>query len=150
MAGLRSFLRSTEGAAGPEFGVISAFLLIFTIGAVDIGRLGYRSMQVKYAAGAGGAYAVAHGFDSTSIASAITSATGASSISASPSPQQWCGCPTSSGISSATCGTTCASTAKTTGVYATASASAPFSPFFKVSFLNYPATLSASVVVRTQ
>jgi len=133
---LRQFVFGRElgiaGAAAVEFAMLSSLLVLMMLAVIDLGMGFYRGIQVRNAAQAGAAYAMAKGYDASSITSAIQNATSFSQVSASPAPSQFCGCPTTTGITTATCGSACAdgSTART---YVTASATASYR-----TLLHYP------------
>jgi Flp pilus assembly protein TadG len=125
-------LANTEALAGIEFGLLVPILLMLTVCTVDLGIAAYDVMQVENAAQAGGEYATVHGYNVTSISNAITSATTLSGLTASPAPTEFCGCPSSSGITTATCNSTC-SDGSIAGVYVAASATATYT-----TLIHYP------------
>ena len=94
-----------EGNAALEFSIAAPVLAIIFIPLIDIGMAVYQQMQVQDAAQAGAQYAMAHGWNSGSIQSAVTSAT-ALPVSVSPAPSKSCGCPDGSSVSAAACGST--------------------------------------------
>jgi Flp pilus assembly protein TadG len=140
---------ASRGVAAIEFAVVAPVLIAMAIGMVDLGYGVYRSMQVQNAAQAGAQYAVAHGFNATAIASAITSATGYSDISASPTPSQFCGCPTSVAVSTATCNSACAD-GTLAGTYVTASAQATYATLLPYPLLPSSFALASQSTVRIQ
>src|SRR5207248_8021169 len=72
----RSFAKHDVGAsAAIEFAVVAPLLIVLMIASVDLGMGFYRKMQVQSAAQAGAVYAMLHGFSSSSVTSAVTSAT---------------------------------------------------------------------------
>jgi Flp pilus assembly protein TadG len=132
------FLASEGGASAVEFGLIAGLLCFLLVGLIDFGMGYWEKIQVGNAARAGVQYAIAKGWDQTGISTAVTSATGLSSISASPAPTQACGCPSaSSGIAAASCGSNCTG-GGTAGTYVTVSASATYS-----TLLSYPGIASS-------
>ena len=54
------FLRCTKGAAALEAAIITAFLMLLTVGVVDLGMAMFRMMQVNAAAQAGAMYGALH------------------------------------------------------------------------------------------
>src|SRR5262249_31016568 len=70
-----------RGVAAIEFAVIMPVLIILMVASFDLGTGFYRKMQVQNSAQAGAVYAMLHGFSSSSITSAVTSATSFSGIS---------------------------------------------------------------------
>lgn len=128
--------RNTSGAAAIEFGVVVPLLVLMVTATIDIGFGVYRKIQLEGAAQAGAEWAIRNGFDANGISNAVTSATKAS-ITASPSPVQFCGCATGSSVNPVACGTPCSGGALA-GTYATVSAQ-----------LTYNTTLNYSVVPST-
>src|ERR1700693_457800 len=91
---LRMLVRSPpRGGAIIEFALIMPFLVVLLVGLCDLGFAVYDSMQVQAAPEAGGQYAMRHAWDATAVAAAVTGATGAGAISATPAPSKVCGCP---------------------------------------------------------
>lgn len=131
-----------------EFALVVSILATLTLGVLDFGIGFWEDMQVGNAARAGADYATKNGFNSSNIQTAVTSATTLSSISASPAPTQSCGCPSvTSGISSASCGSSCAS-GGIAGTYVTVNAQASYTTLFPWPGIPNPVTLTASTVVR--
>ncbi len=109
-AAVRNFLvgpEGTEGAALVEFTFFAPILMLLILGLTDYGVYIYRMTQVEVAAQAGAQYALQRGaFNAAGIVSAVTntscpsgSCTGfGATISASPAPIQFCGCPSNSGV----------------------------------------------------
>lgn len=135
-----------RGIASVEFVILAPMLLFMAIGIIDLGNGVYSEMQVQNAAEAGAQYAIAHGFNSSAIITAVTSATGNPGVTVSSGPSQYCGCPTSTGITTTTCGSTC-SVGGTTATFVTVSARATYTPIIAYpgipsSFIfTYPATV---------
>jgi len=90
-----------RGIAAVEFAMVASSLVLMMICVADVGTGFYRRMQVQNAAQSGAQYAMLHGYSSSSITSAVTAATSFAGISAAPAPTQFCGCPSSSGITTA-------------------------------------------------
>jgi Flp pilus assembly protein TadG len=136
-----------KGLSGIEFAMIAPVLILSFIATADFGLAIYAKMEVENAAQAGTEYAARNGYTSSSISSAITSATNMSGITATPAPSQFCGCPSTSGVTTASCGTNCASGA-TAGTYVSASAQATYSTI--ISYPGVPAsyTFSSTSTVR--
>ena len=128
----------TEGVAGVEFAFFATALILLTVSALEFGMGFYRKMQVYDAAQAGAQYVIKNGYtSSSSVTSAVTSATANSEITASPAPSQSCGCPAASGITATTCGNSCAD-GTLAATYVTVSASGTYTPI-----LSYPGLLSS-------
>ena len=122
----------TAGAAAVEFAILSTLLVLMMVAIIDLGMGLYRGIQVRNAAQAGAAYAMAKGYDASSITSAVLNATSFSQVSASPAPTQFCGCPTTAGITTVTCGSTCVG-GSASGTYVTSSAAGSYT-----TLINYP------------
>lgn len=146
---LIGILRDRNGSAAIEFAIISPFLLVVLIGVVELGFAGYDAMQVEDSVEAGALYAVLHSSDSAGIATAVTSATGETSITATPAPVSFCGCPGASGISAVACTATCAG-GSAPGHYITVSASMPRVVIMSQTISSLPTTLTAHSTVRVQ
>src|SRR5215468_3057936 len=126
------------GVAGVEFAFLATTLVLLAISALEFGIGFYRKMQVYDAAQAGAQYVIKNGYtSSSSVTSAVTSATANSGITASPAPSQSCGCPATSGITATTCGNSCAD-GTLAATYVTVSASGTYTPI-----LGYPGLLSS-------
>ena len=139
----------SSGSAAIEFGLIAPVLVILLIGLVEVGFAVREAMQVQDAAEVGAGYAIKHGWDSAGIAAAVVNATGASGVTASPAPQQFCGCPGTAGVTSVLCTATC-STGMVPGVYVRVSASIAHQPILPGLGLPIPATLTGQATVRLQ
>ena len=137
-----------KGTAALEFAAVGGFLCLLLLGSIDFGMSYWQKMQVGNAARAGGQYAIVNGWNQSGITAAATSATGLSSITATPAPTQTCGCPSvSAGITTATCGSNCTG-GGTAGAYVTVNAQAFYSTAFTYPGIANPLTLTASVTVR--
>ncbi|GLR85113.1 TadE/TadG family type IV pilus assembly protein [Bradyrhizobium iriomotense] len=146
---MRTAARDTRGAAAIEFGIMVPLLSLMVVSVADIGLAVYRKMQVEEAAQAGAQYAIARGFDTSGISSAVTSATNSTAITASPGPVQFCGCPTSGGVSSVGCGTVCTGGAQA-GTYATVSAQATYYTLINYQIVAATYTYNAQSTARLQ
>jgi Flp pilus assembly protein TadG len=144
-----SAANNTSGAVAVEFGFIIPVLALMVVSVIDIGLGVYRKMQVEDAAQAGVQYAIMHGFDANAISNAVTSATGSSAVTASPSPVTFCGCATGSGISTVSCGTTCLGGALA-GTYTTVSAQATYSTILNYQVVPYTYTYTKQSTARLQ
>ena len=151
----RSFMRmivdgneGIAGVAGIEFALLAMTLTVLAVSAMEFGMGFYRKMQVYDAAQAGAQYVIKNGFGSTtSVTSAVTSATAYSDITATPAPVQSCGCPTVSGIASAQCGTACTD-GTLPATYVTVSAQATYTPMFNYPGLPATFNFTANSIVR--
>jgi Flp pilus assembly protein TadG len=142
-------LGNTSGAAAIEFGVVVPVLALMVTAVIDIGFGVYRKMQVEDAAQAGAEWAIKNGFDANAISNAVTSATNASNINASPAPVQFCGCATGSTVSSATCGTPCPGGAQA-GTYVTVSAQMTYNTTLSYPVLPSSYNFTAQSTARLQ
>jgi Flp pilus assembly protein TadG len=144
------FAKADGGAAAIEFAIVGAVLCLLVVATGDIGMGFYSYMQVRNSAQAGAEYAAVHGYNSSAISSAVTSATSVTGMTASPAPAQFCGCASGSSVNSVTCGTICASNNMTAGTYVTASASRTYSTL--ISYPMFPASYqqTATSTVRIQ
>jgi Flp pilus assembly protein TadG len=146
---VREAARDKGGVAAIEFGLMVPLLSLMVVSVTDIGLAVFRKMQVENAAQAGAQYAIAHGFDTSRISSAVTSATNSTAITASPSPVQFCGCPTSTGVSTVTCGTVCTGGVQA-GSYATVSAQATYNTLINYQIVAATYTYNAQSTARLQ
>jgi len=148
---LLRFVGSTEdgirGAVAVEFVIIAPILALMLVCTLDLGMGIYRKMQVQNGAQAGAGYAVLHGFTASSIETAVTSATSFTGVTASPAPSEFCGCASSSGVSTATCASTC-SGGSSPGTYVTVSAQGTYSTMLPYPVVPNSYTLSAQSTVR--
>ena len=144
--------RSESGTAAIEFALFTPLLLILITGTVELGFLMYEAMQVNNAVEAGALYAAANGFSTASITSAVTNAsvlpTGLNTLTATPAPTQFCGCPTATGVTnlgSLPCSATACS-GSPAGTYVQVNASLTHTIIIPNSWV--PATLTATAVIR--
>jgi Flp pilus assembly protein TadG len=141
---IRRFLRCSHGNAAIELGIIFPIFVTLIVGVSQYGLAIFQIMEVGYAAQVGANYAITNGFKTGAIQTAVTSATALANITA-PVPTQACGCASSTGISSAACGTTCPGTgAGPAGTYVTVNASVSYSPVLP----GIPSPINAKAVVR--
>ncbi len=143
------FIRAESGAAAIEFAILGAVLCLIVVAGGDLGMGFYSYMEVENSAQAGAQYAAVHGFNSTAISNAVTSATSVSGITASPAPTQFCGCVNGTTVANATCGSVCAD-GMTAGTYVSASAVRDYSTL--ISYPGFPASYhqTATSTVRIQ
>jgi len=137
------------GMAAVEFAFLTPILLLLTVCTVDLGIAFYDAMQVESAAQAGSEYAAVHGFNVASISQAITATSDLSGLTASPAPTEFCGCPSGSGVTTVTCGSTCTD-GSLAGTYVNASATATYTTL--IHYPLFPATFTFvnSAVARIQ
>jgi Flp pilus assembly protein TadG len=147
---IRSFVLGTEGAAAVEFTLFAPTLVGMVVCTMDLGVGMYRQMQVQHAAQAGIQYVIAHGYnpsDISPISSAVTQATTFAGISASPAPNQFCGCRSSTGVTSTTCTSTC-DDGSLAATYVTVSAQATYMTIVPYPLISNSFPLTAQATVR--
>jgi Flp pilus assembly protein TadG len=137
-----------RGTAAVEFAIIIPIVVVMAIATLDFAQGIYRKMQVQNAAQMGAQYAVARGYDKTSIANVVTS-TGFAAVEASPEPSQFCGCATSTGIDVIDCNLKC-SGGTAPGTYVRVSAKANYSPLIPYPLVPSSFTFRAQSTVRIQ
>ena len=103
--GLRKLRRDNRGVTAVEFALIVPMALFMFVAISDLGIGIYTNMKVENAAQYGTEYAVVNGYDASAITSAVRGATTLSNITVSPN--QFCGCPSGSSITSTSCTATC-------------------------------------------
>ena len=158
-AAVRAFVNGpegTEGAALLEFTLFAPMLMLLILGLTDFGLYIFRMTQVEVAAQAGAQYAIQRGaFNAAGIAAAVTNTACPSgscsgfgaTISASPAPVQFCGCPSNSGVTkiaagACTGGLICPSDGSVAGTYVTVQTQAPYNT-------SLPSVLSAMPLLIT-
>jgi len=135
-----------RGTAAIEFALFGGVLSAMMVVSGDLGLAYYANMQVQTAAQVGAQYAVVNGskaFDAMAISNAVTSATSTTGITAMPAPVQFCGCPSGTTLSTATCGTVCAD-GTGTGTYVRVSASRTYT-----TLISYPGVPSSFAQTAT-
>ena len=148
----RALIGCVRGAAAIEFAVIGGVFSAMIVVSGDLGLAYYANMQVQTSAQVGAQYAVNHGFstfDATAISNAVVNATSTTGISATPAPVQFCGCPSGTTLSTATCGTTCAD-GTGAGTYARVSASRTHTVVVPYPWLpaSYAQTATSTVRIK--
>lgn len=138
-----------RGTAAIEFALAAPVLVLLLAGVVELGFGIYQAMQVQNAAEAGALYAAENGWDPAGISAAVLNATGATGITASPAPQQFCGCPAANGIVVAACGATCAG-GDPAGSYIQVNASAARVSILPDADFSLPATFTGQATIRSQ
>ncbi len=149
---------SDSGTAAIEFALFTPFLLVLLGGVTELGFAMYESMQVNAAVEAGTLYAAEHGWNSASITSAVTGASSlpqSYTLTATPAPTEYCGCPNAAGSVSNLGAPPCSTTAYTTacsgntqaGTYVQVNASINHLVLMPTSF-GLPTTFTATTVIR--
>jgi Flp pilus assembly protein TadG len=139
--------RRQSGSAAVEAAIILPLLLLLTTALFDLGFAAYEKMQVQSAADAGAQYAAANSWDATRISTAVTGATGASGITASPAPSQFCACPTGGTLANISCANKCAN-GNAPSIYALVSAQKAHTTVLPYPILSQPLTLSGQAITR--
>jgi Flp pilus assembly protein TadG len=142
---------SARGNAAVEFALATPILMATLTPAVDLGIAFSEQSQVQAAAQAGARYALLHGWNRDEISSAVTNATTLTGLSALPVPQQSCGCPTGTGVTTTgiSCNVVCGN-GEYPGTYITVSAQVNYVPVLPYSLLGSNMTLSSQTMVRIQ
>ena len=145
----KGFAGAQGGVAAIEFAITGGLLALLVVAGADISMGFYSYMQVQNSAQAGAQYAAVHGFNSSSISTAVTNATSTPGISASPAPAQFCGCPSGTALTPVACNATCAD-GMNAGTYVSASAVRDYSTL--ISYPMFPATYhqTSTSTVRIQ
>ena len=150
MGRVARLVRADRGNAAVEFAIATPILIALLVPVADLGIAFSQQLQVQEAAQAGAQYAVLHGFNSSAISNAVTSASTLSGVTAYPAPTEGCGCPNaSSGITAATCSSTC-SNGETAGTYVRVNAKYNYTTVLPYSVLGSGMTLTAQTAVRIQ
>jgi Flp pilus assembly protein TadG len=148
-AGMRGGL-GRRGMAAVEFAIAASFLAVAMAGVYDFGRASWTRMQVVSAAHVGAAFAAAHGFNASLIASAVTSSSALGTLAATPAPATVCGCPNgSAGIGFVECGSACADGAGAS-TYVRVNARATYSFTFSYPYVSNPLVMTATALSRIQ
>jgi hypothetical protein len=138
-----------HGTAAIEFALLAPLLVILLTGLIEMGFGAYEAMEVQEAAEAGAQFAALHGWDADGIAAAVVNAVGGAGITASPDPQQFCGCATGTGILQQGCATTC-SDGRAAGSYIQVNATIPHHSILPFPGTPLPDTLSGQSTIRIQ
>ena len=145
----RRHIESEQGQTAVEFALVAPMLAAALVAMIDLGIGFYEKMEVENAAQAGAEYAIARGWNATSVANAVTASGTLAAISATPAPTQSCGCASGTTVAAASCGSTCPSGAAA-GTYVTVNAQAQYKTILSYPGLASPMTLSAQSIVRLQ
>ncbi len=151
---LKRLATDQSGLAMVELAMLAPVLGLMLVGTVDYSFQIMAKLTVESAARDGAAYAVAHGYDSALISSAITTntrqASFLSAITASPAPSKWYGCPNSAtGVTTAANATTvCTSTGNAAGTYVTSTATATYTYLLPWPSITGSKTVVSRITVR--
>jgi len=156
----RLFRRGSDsGTAAIEFALFLPFLLLLLTGIVELGFSAYEAMQVNNAVDAGAIYAAANAantFSATNTANAAVAGAilppGLNTLTATPAPTQFCGCPSAAGsvsnLGAPPCSATACSGSTPAGTYVKVNASLNHMVIFPTTW-GLPTTFTATAVIRT-
>lgn len=139
--------RDNRGGAAAEFALISPILIMIVIATADLGFAIHASMQVNSAAQAGAYHASRRGFDEGSITKAVTNASAYLNVVAQPAPTKFCGCASSTGITTASCNSPC-TTGTNAGTYVTVSSQATHTTIIPYPLIPKSFTFTSQSTVR--
>lgn len=149
MAGIaRRIATNRCGTAAIEFGLTIPLLLILLMGVVELAFAIYEAMQVYDAVEAGALYAAQNGWSSTGISTAVTSATSATGLTATPAPSQFWGCPGEGGITTVASSSVKCGGNTSPGQYVQVNATLAHSTILPYPGLSLPTTFTAKSVIR--
>lgn len=137
-----------SGTAAIEFGLAIPLLLLLLTGTVELGFAIYEAMQVYDAAEAGALYAAQNGWSSSGISTAVTSATSATGLTATPVPAQFWGCPGEGGITTVASSSVKCAGGTAPGQYIEVSATLDHSTILPYPGLSLPTSFTAKSVIR--
>jgi Flp pilus assembly protein TadG len=146
---LRRGTRHTTGNAAIEAALLAPMLVLLAVAIADYGLSIQRQMQIQHAAQAGADYAMRSGFNAAAIANAVTGATTAPGVSASPVPAETCGCTAGTTIVAAACTALCAD-GTAAGRYVTVSAQGTYSTLMPYPGIPTSFTFNATAITRTR
>jgi Flp pilus assembly protein TadG len=138
---------SCRGNAAVEFGIIAPILSMILVAVIQLGLAVRTYFTVQEAALAGANYASHNGWNATAISTAITTSSNKPGLSASPAPSKFCGCPTTSGLSPATCGTKCTGDGFVARQYAKVSATMARPSVLSANF-GLPASITVTMTTK--
>jgi Flp pilus assembly protein TadG len=143
------------GAAAVELALVAPMLVGIVLPMVDLAMGAYNKMRVQDAAEAGAQYALASGYNATSVASAAQNAT-VLGTGVTVTSQSACYCIVNGAIpnTTSTCGAAC-SDGSTAGTYVTVATQSTYTPLIMSQWLTKaipgmtnPMTLSGKAIVR--
>lgn len=141
-----------KGTAALELGLLTPLLVLILVSVVEIGRGAYEAMQVRYAVEAGMQYAANNDYNAAGIMTAVTSASSAVGMTATPAPTQFCGCPGTNGITPIACTSYCSSGTPGTapsdppGTYIQINATLPHTEILALP--GMPTSFTATAIIR--
>ncbi|HWK95894.1 MAG TPA: TadE/TadG family type IV pilus assembly protein [Pseudolabrys sp.] len=144
----RRIATNRSGTAAIEFGLTIPLLLILLMGVVELTFAIYEAMQVYDAVEAGALYAAQNGWSSSGISTAVTSATSATGLTATPAPSQFWGCPSESGITTVASSSVKCSGNTNPGQYVQVNATLNHSTILPYPALSLPTSFTATSTIR--
>jgi Flp pilus assembly protein TadG len=152
---IRTFLIGTDGMAGNaliEFAIIAPLLIVMCVYVADFGFFLFRQTELQHATQTGAQYAIAYGYDSAKISSAVSNDSNDASFTISTTPNEFCACPESgvvTQIASGACvsGSTCPGGA-VAGTYVTVSTTATYNTIAPVSGKLFTITVPSSYLLK--
>jgi Flp pilus assembly protein TadG len=145
--GLLRLWKDRTGVTAVEFAIIAPVMVLMFICMADLGIGVYTDMQVNNAAQYGTEYALAKGYDSSAISSAVRTSTSLSGVNVTPT--QFCGCPSSGSIVSNSCSATCSDGSKS-GTFVQVAVSDTYATMLRYPGLPSSFNLTAQSTVRIQ
>lgn len=83
------------GNALIEFAIIAPLLIVMCVYVADFGFFLFRQTELQHATQTGAQYAIAYGYNSAKISSAVSNDLNDASFTISTTPKEFCGCPES-------------------------------------------------------
>jgi len=146
--GLLRLWQDRTGVTAIEFAIIAPVMVLMFICMADLGLGVYTDMQVNNAAQYGTEYALAKGYDSSAITTAVKNSSSLSN--ATVSPTEFCGCPGSSGVITNSCNASCSDGGGKSGTYVQVAVSSTYTTMLRYPGLPSSYSLSAQSTVRLQ
>lgn len=149
----RKLIGNQSGVALVELAFVAPMMAMMAVGTIDYSLLVMSKLSVEGAARDGAAYAVNHGYSSSSIANVVTSAGRSASylsaVTADPAPTRWYGCANAnSGVVVTTNATDVCANGQTAGTYVTVSARGTYT--YLVPWPTFGSTYSIVARVKTR
>ena len=139
--------RDESGVTAVEFAIIGPILIGMFVSIVDLGLGLYNQVQLANAAQAAADYAMQKGYNSDAMTTVAQAATRLAGVTVANS--QFCGCPSSSGVTTITCGSSC-SDGLTAGTFARTTTTKDYSTLLQYPGLPATFHLSETSLARVQ
>jgi Flp pilus assembly protein TadG len=141
-----------EGNALIEFAIIAPLVIVMCVYVADFGFFLFRQTELQHATQAGAQYASAYSYDPAKISSAVTNDANDSSFTISTTPSEFCGCPSSTGVTQLSPGACPKNTTCTgglfAGTYVTVSTQATYNTIAPVSGKLFTITVPSSYSLK--